>query len=369
MSRGIARVAVYGFLLVWSSFLSAQVSAAPNVERITFLTDGRVAALIDPDGLQLSAEAIELYHDGEPVTLFRLEADESGRYRLAYRAPIVLGSGIHHELVMSGGGLEATQSLTVEFIEGREIQPFGLDSQGQLVFEASFVYRYFPILLTVVGLILIAAALRLWQHGREKPLVRCNVCGETLEPGFDLCVYCTNPGERGKKGFKSVKRVHVEHGAFGASTDPLLSQGSSRPRRPSSASPPKGRRQPSPPLPSKPDFQPYETDPELLGLQQTMLLERAPSLQIVDGPGAGRRFAIRADEITLGSGRDGDIILLDPRVAPRHARILCKGPHYEVEDMSRGKGLKLNGKRVRSGRLNFSDRITLGSTTLLFLPE
>jgi pSer/pThr/pTyr-binding forkhead associated (FHA) protein len=89
----------------------------------------------------------------------------------------------------------------------------------------------------------------------------------------------------------------------------------------------------------------------------------------VEGSQTGRRFPLRSDEIVIGSSRSADIVLPDSKVAARHVRLVFKNAHYQVEDLSQGPGLKVNGRPMPRGKLTFGDRLTLGDTTLLLLPE
>jgi hypothetical protein len=303
-----------------SGLSSAPAAAEPKIERVAWLGDGRILALLDGGGLAFSADTLQLYHDGQRVETFRLEPEASGWWRLSYRAPRSLGPGIHHQIVLAGGPLERTRPLTAEIVEGLELSPSGLDTWGRQLVERTGLERSAAALAAaLVGVSLYA--LYRWQKERRAPPVRiCKNCGETLEPGFKICVYCTYPDVAAARA-----RALAEDEARKAAG-----------------------------LPS--------------ALEETRLLERVPSLQIVTGAEAGRRYPLRAEQLLLGRSATLDIVLSDPLVAPRHVRILNQAPHYQVEDLS-GLGLQVNGRKLRSGRLGFGDRITVGGTTLLLLPD
>jgi type III secretion system (T3SS) inner membrane Yop/YscD-like protein len=306
---------------VLAAVFAAPVAARdPKIERVAWLADGRILALVDGAGRSLSSSGLELYHDGERVEPLRLDPDTDGYYRLAYHAPRSLGPRVHHEIVLAGGGLERTRPLTAEIVEGVELATAGLDTWGAERVELSFLERSAAVLAAALGLISLYALYR-WQKERRAPPRRvCKNCGETIEPGFKICVYCTYPDLLAAR-----KQAKAEESARRAAGIP----------------------------PS---------------LEETTVLERVPTLQIVEGAQAGRRFPLRAEQVFIGRSSTLDVVLPDPRVAPRHARLVHKTRNYRFEDLS-GLGLKLNGRPLRSGKIGFGDRLTLGGTTLLLLPD
>lgn len=299
---------------------STAFAAEPVIRRIAWLGDDRIIALVDGDGLDLAASGVQLYHDAERIETFRFEPDPDGLYRLTYRAPRSVPPGTHHSLVLSSSRLDSTRPITAEFIQGQDIDPTGLDTSGELRPDIGWLDRYvIPVLAALVLLSLYA--LYRWQKESKRPPVRiCKNCGEPIEEGFRICVYCTYPALVTRKG----------------KTDPVLV--------PSATGVP-------------------------VSLEETTLLERVPSLQVLQGPDTGRRFPLRAEQILIGRSRSADIVLPDLHVAQRHVRILLRKVPYEIEDLSGGLGLRVNGQLLAEGQLLFGDRLTVGSTTLLLLPE
>lgn len=73
--------------------------------------------------------------------------------------------------------------------------------------------------------------------------------------------------------------------------------------------------------------------------------------------------------MSLGRGRDNNIILSDPRVARVHARLVC-GPHgCLLKDMTGAKGVHVNGESVNSRFLRDGDIIRIGHHVLEYLAE
>jgi pSer/pThr/pTyr-binding forkhead associated (FHA) protein len=65
-------------------------------------------------------------------------------------------------------------------------------------------------------------------------------------------------------------------------------------------------------------------------------------------------------------GRDSDVVLSDPNVSRRHAEVRRGEEGWSVVDLGSTNGVKVNGRRVDSARLQPGDRITIGVTDLTF---
>ncbi len=86
------------------------------------------------------------------------------------------------------------------------------------------------------------------------------------------------------------------------------------------------------------------------------------SLEIVEGAGAGRMVALGAG-VTIGRGRDADLVLADELVSRRHARVTPSGPGAVVEDLGSRNGTFVNGEGIHGPtRLEPSDQLQLGVT-------
>lgn len=81
-------------------------------------------------------------------------------------------------------------------------------------------------------------------------------------------------------------------------------------------------------------------------------------LIVVKGPQPGGEFALRPSETVLGRQADSHIALESQAVSRHHARILCEGDQFFVEDLQSSNGTYVNGKRVR-GRVSLTPDDTL----------
>jgi hypothetical protein len=80
----------------------------------------------------------------------------------------------------------------------------------------------------------------------------------------------------------------------------------------------------------------------------------------------GAQHTIDKQTIVIGRSKDCDIRLSDPNVSRRHAEIRQEGTAYWLIDLESTNGSVVNGRRQQRAKLESDDRITLGSTDLLF---
>jgi pSer/pThr/pTyr-binding forkhead associated (FHA) protein len=86
------------------------------------------------------------------------------------------------------------------------------------------------------------------------------------------------------------------------------------------------------------------------------------SLEIVEGAGAGRRVAL-AGPVTVGRGRDADLVLADELVSRHHAQVTPSGSGAVVEDLGSRNGTFVNGEGIPGPtRLEPGDQLQLGVT-------
>jgi hypothetical protein len=80
----------------------------------------------------------------------------------------------------------------------------------------------------------------------------------------------------------------------------------------------------------------------------------------------GRSRTVSERSVVLGRSRECDVRVDDPNVSRRHAELLQEGATYWLVDLDSTNGTELNGKRVSRAKLADGDRITLGSTEIVF---
>ena len=80
----------------------------------------------------------------------------------------------------------------------------------------------------------------------------------------------------------------------------------------------------------------------------------------------GSAHSLEKERVVIGRSKDCDIRLEDPNVSRHHAEVRREGAAYWLVDLDSTNGVAVNGSRVRRSRLNEGDRITIGSTDLVF---
>lgn len=81
----------------------------------------------------------------------------------------------------------------------------------------------------------------------------------------------------------------------------------------------------------------------------------------------GETFILCGNEVTIGSGRRSDIVLMSNQVARLHALLVLYEDGWAIEDVSSGRGTLLNGNRITSPQLLFDgDIIALGDERLYY---
>ena len=87
----------------------------------------------------------------------------------------------------------------------------------------------------------------------------------------------------------------------------------------------------------------------------------AAALQIHNGPEAGRRIELPRGHFVIGRGTGSDIVLVDPLMSKRHARIEV-GTTIEVVDLNSANGVLVDGGLVQRVRVVPGQVIVLGDT-------
>jgi pSer/pThr/pTyr-binding forkhead associated (FHA) protein len=89
-------------------------------------------------------------------------------------------------------------------------------------------------------------------------------------------------------------------------------------------------------------------------------------LVIAEGKEAGREFIFEQDSVLIGRTSDCDVVLYDPGVSRKHARIFSEANGYFVEDMGSSNGTKVNGAIIKKKQLADGDAISLGPVVFNF---
>jgi hypothetical protein len=81
---------------------------------------------------------------------------------------------------------------------------------------------------------------------------------------------------------------------------------------------------------------------------------------------AGRAHPVSTARIVLGRSRESDIRIADDNVSRRHAEVVQEDGAYWLHDLGSTNGTELNGSTVTHALLTDGDRITIGSTEVVF---
>jgi len=91
-------------------------------------------------------------------------------------------------------------------------------------------------------------------------------------------------------------------------------------------------------------------------------------VRVVSGPGAGKVTELRAGSYVVGRAAGCDLVLEDPLVSKRHARIEV-GEEVEVVDLGSANGIELDGGAVTRVHVGEPVQLTLGDTSVRIEPR
>lgn len=92
---------------------------------------------------------------------------------------------------------------------------------------------------------------------------------------------------------------------------------------------------------------------------------RRASVVVVAGSGIGEVFVLET-RLTVGRGRDADVIIPDAGISRRHAHLAFDGGDASVEDLGSTNGTFVNGFRVNGVHpLADGDKLQFGTSTIL----
>lgn len=101
---------------------------------------------------------------------------------------------------------------------------------------------------------------------------------------------------------------------------------------------------------------------------QPMVSERHPFLQILTGQDAGRLVALRGSSLTIGRGKDADVLVPDTAVSRVHARLESgQSRTARIVDLGSRNGTWVRGERVESGDVADGERFSLGGRVVIKL--
>ena len=101
------------------------------------------------------------------------------------------------------------------------------------------------------------------------------------------------------------------------------------------------------------------------GADEEVPVERESVWLSVDG----ERYPVDKKVMVLGRSQECDVQLADANVSRRHAELRQEETSYWIVDLGSTNGMEVNGRRLRQAKLEGGDRITLGSTDVVFERE
>ena len=96
-------------------------------------------------------------------------------------------------------------------------------------------------------------------------------------------------------------------------------------------------------------------------------MNETEALLVVErGPVSSLRYALQQDQVTIGRSAGNELVLADPEISRRHARVVRRADGYAVEDIGSTNGTFVNGQRISHlTLLQDGDTIDLGDTVSL----
>jgi pSer/pThr/pTyr-binding forkhead associated (FHA) protein len=89
-------------------------------------------------------------------------------------------------------------------------------------------------------------------------------------------------------------------------------------------------------------------------------------LILVSGVGAGTEYPLEKTELQLGRELSNDIVINDPEVSRRHAKLVLQGDGYVLEDLGSTNGTFIRGQRLAAPVvLRPGETITIGEKVTL----
>ena len=82
-----------------------------------------------------------------------------------------------------------------------------------------------------------------------------------------------------------------------------------------------------------------------------------------------RTHEIASRRVVIGRSKECDVQLADPNASRRHAELRRDGTAFWIVDLGSTNGIEVNGKRTQRAKLADGDRITIGTTELVFGTE
>jgi hypothetical protein len=87
---------------------------------------------------------------------------------------------------------------------------------------------------------------------------------------------------------------------------------------------------------------------------------------VIHEDGGERTVALASDTVTIGRLADCDVVLADKGASRKHAQLKLRGDVWTITDLGSTNGTRLNGQTIQSRELSDGDKITIGTTVVVF---
>ena len=99
------------------------------------------------------------------------------------------------------------------------------------------------------------------------------------------------------------------------------------------------------------------------------LATHSVSLVFASGPLAGSEVALEKPRVTVGRGKDAEIVVEDASISHQHAALELGSNGYRIRDLGSTNGVVVNGARMALAELKHGDRISLGQIEFRYVVE
>ena len=111
-------------------------------------------------------------------------------------------------------------------------------------------------------------------------------------------------------------------------------------------------------------YKPASVPTEAVSAEELGMEPEAAALEV-----DGERHELDKQRVVIGRSRECDIQIADPNVSRRHAELRREGGAFWLVDLGSTNGVDVNGRRQARAKLSDGDRLTIGTTELVFRRE
>jgi len=85
------------------------------------------------------------------------------------------------------------------------------------------------------------------------------------------------------------------------------------------------------------------------------------------GPGTGKEYKVSREQVKIGRDSSNDLVIpSDVEISRQHARLRMDNGKFILYDLGSANGTNVNGQEIQKAILDDGDKISLGTTELVF---